>query len=194
VAELALGRHRELVAELEALAGRHPFRERLWGQLMVALYRSGRQREALDAYRRVRDTLAAERGIDPSPELRSLREQVVRQDPALDVVGQPLCGYRLIERVGEGTFGTVHRAFQPEVGREVAVKVIRPGLANNPEFIRRFGAEAQLVARLEHPHIVPVYDYWREPEGAYLVMRYLRGGSLRDALAHGAMDPTASGR
>jgi WD40 repeat protein/DNA-binding SARP family transcriptional activator len=188
-AELALGRHRELIADIESLAGRHPFRERLWGQLMVALYRSGRQREALDAYRRVRETLGAELGIDPSPELRRLREQVVRQDPALDVVGQPLRGYRLIERVGEGTFGTVHRAFQPEVGREVAVKIIRPGLANHPEFIRRFGAEAQLVARLEHPHIVPLYDYWREPDGAYLVMRYLRGGSLREALAHGALQP-----
>jgi WD40 repeat protein/DNA-binding SARP family transcriptional activator len=191
--ELALGRHQELVAEVEALACRHPFRERLWAQLMVALYRSGRQREALDAYERVRETLDAELGIDPSPELRSLREQVVCQDPALEVVGQQLRGYRLIEQVGEGTFGTVHRAFQPEVGREVAVKIIRPELANNPEFIRRFGAEAQLVARLEHPHIVPLYDYWREPDGAYLVMRYLRGGSLREALAHGALAPDRVG-
>jgi WD40 repeat protein/class 3 adenylate cyclase len=114
-------------------------------------------------------------------------------DPARDVAGQPLRGYQLIERVGAGTFGTVHRAIQPEVGREVAVKVIRPGLADNPEFIRRFAAEAQLVARLEHPHIVPLYDYWREPEGAYLVMRYLRGGSLREALAHGAIAPDRVG-
>ena len=65
------------------------------------------------------------------------------------------------------------------------MKVIRPALANDPEFIRRFEAEAQLVARLEHPHIVPLYDYWREPDGAFLVMRYLRGGSLRDALVDG---------
>ena len=64
-------------------------------------------------------------------------------------------------------------------GREVAIKVIRPELANEPAFIRRFEAEAQLVAQLEHPHIVPLYDYWREPDGAYLVMRWLRGGSLR---------------
>ena len=69
----------------------------------------------------------------------------------------------------------------------MAVKVIRPALANDPEFIRRFEAEAQLVARLEHPHIVPLYDYWREPDGAFLVMRYLRGGSLREALADGPM-------
>ena len=54
-----------------------------------------------------------------------------------------------------------------------------PQYANQPDFIRRFEAEAQLVARLEHPHIVPLYDYWREPGVAYLVMRLLRGGSLR---------------
>ena len=58
---------------------------------------------------------------------------------------------------------------QPSVGRDVAVKVIRAELANRPEFVRRFEAEAHLVARLEHPHIVPLYDYWREPDRAYLV-------------------------
>lgn len=188
-AELALGRHRELVVEAETLVGRHPFRERLWGHLILALYRSGRQREALAAYQRVRAKLIDELGIDPSPELQRLEEQILRQDPALEIPGQPLRGYRLIERVGEGTFGVVHRALQTDVGREVAVKAIRPGLANHPEFIRRFGAEAQLVTRLEHPHIVPLFDYWREPEGAYLVMRYLRGGSLREALADGPLEP-----
>ncbi len=62
------------------------------------------------------------------------------------------------------------------------MKAINPAFANDPEFVRRFEAEAQMVARLEHPHIVPLYDYWREPDGAYLVMRYLRGGSLEDLL------------
>jgi serine/threonine protein kinase len=90
-------------------------------------------------------------------------------------------------KVGEGAFGVVHRASQPQVGREVAVKVVRPSLANDPEFICRFEAEAQLVARLEHPHIVPLYDYWRELDGAYLVMRLMRGGSLRDALEGGPL-------
>ncbi len=188
-AELALGGHAELVPQLETLATRHPLRERLWGHLMMALYRSGRQGDALAAYRRAREMLADELGIDPSPELQRLQQQILRQDPALEPVGQPLRGYRLLEQVGEGAFGAVYRAFQPQVGREVAVKVIHPELANNPEFIRRFEAEAQFVARLEHPHIVPLYDYWRQPDGAHLVMRFLRGGSLRDALAPGPPDP-----
>jgi serine/threonine protein kinase/WD40 repeat protein len=57
-----------------------------------------------------------------------------------------------------------------------------PGLANKPDFIRRFESEAHLIARLEHPYIVPLYDYWRDPDGAYLVMRWLRGGSLHEML------------
>jgi WD40 repeat protein/DNA-binding SARP family transcriptional activator len=185
VAELALGRHAELVPELEALTARHPLREGLWAHLMTALYRSGRKADALAVYRRARSALVEELGLEPSAELRRLEQQVLQQDPALDVTGRRLRGYRLLERVGEGSFGVVHRALQPQVDREVAVKVIRPGLANDPEFIRRFEAEARLVARLEHPRIVPLYDYWREPDGAFLVMRFLRGGSLREALAGG---------
>ena len=94
--------------------------------------------------------------------------------------GQQIKGYELEERIAAGGFGAVYRAQQSTVGREVAVKVILPGLANQPDFIRRFEAEAQLIARLEHHFIVPLYDYWRDPNGAYLVMRYLRGGSLHD--------------
>jgi serine/threonine protein kinase len=98
-----------------------------------------------------------------------------------------LRGHELRDRLGEGAFGTVHRAFQPAVQRDVAIKVIKPELANDPEFIRRFEIEAQLVARLEHLHIVPLYDYWREPDGTYLVMRLLPGGSLKEILADGAL-------
>src|SRR5919109_1284896 len=188
-AELALGRHAEVVAELETLIGRSPLRERLWGHLMVALYRSGRQADALAAYQRARQILSEELGIDPSTDLQRLQEQILRQDAGLELGTAPLRGYRLLDRIGEGAYGAVHRAFQPEVGREVAIKIIHPRLANDPEFIRRFATEAQLIARLEHPHIVPLYDYWREPDGAYLVMRYLRGGSLRQALAHGPLSP-----
>ena len=98
--------------------------------------------------------------------------------------GQSIKGYEIVERIGSGGFGAVYRAYQTTLGREVAVKIILPGFANQPEFIRRFETEAQLVARLEHLHIVPLYDYWRDPAGAYLVMRWLRGGSLKDALVN----------
>ena len=88
--------------------------------------------------------------------------------------GLTVRGYELREELGRGAFGAVFRAYQPIVGREVAIKVITSELADDPEFIRRFEAEAQLVAGLEHPHIVPLYDYWREPGAAYLVMRLVR--------------------
>jgi ABC-type glycerol-3-phosphate transport system substrate-binding protein/tRNA A-37 threonylcarbamoyl transferase component Bud32 len=71
----------------------------------------------------------------------------------------------------------------------VAIKVIRADLANDPGFIRRFQTEAQVVATLEHPHIVPLYDYWREPDAAYLVTR-LMSGSLTTVLERGALTPT----
>ena len=109
--------------------------------------------------------------------------------------GQVIRGYELQELVGEGGFGAVYRAMQTVVSREVGIKIILPQYANEPEFIRRFEAEAQLIARLEHPHIVPLYDYWRDPSGAYLVMRYLRGGTLRQALSDkGAWSAKATAR
>jgi WD40 repeat protein/DNA-binding SARP family transcriptional activator len=188
-AGLSLGRHRELVAELEALIQHHPYRERSWGYLMMALYRSGRQGEALAAYQRARQVLTEELGIDPSPELQRIHEQILTQDPALELGGEPLRGYRLHALLGEGTLGATHRGFQPQAGREVAVKVIHSRLADDPEFIRRFDAQAQLVAQVEHPHIVPIYDYWRQPGGAYLVMRYLHGGNLRQMLREGPLTP-----
>jgi predicted ATPase/DNA-binding SARP family transcriptional activator len=83
-ADLACGRHASLVAELDTLAARHPLRERFTGQRMLALYRCGRQADALSAYADLRTRLAEELGIDPSPDLRRLQERILRQDPALD--------------------------------------------------------------------------------------------------------------
>ena len=82
-ADLALGRHLELVGELEALVIAHPLREHLRGQLMIALYRCGRQAEALGVYRQTRETLAEELGIDPSPALQELERAILAQDPDL---------------------------------------------------------------------------------------------------------------
>ncbi len=83
-ADLALGRHAQLVAELEELTAAHPMHEGLRGQLILSLYRSGRQSEALKAYRRARETLADELGIDPSRELRDLEAAVLAHAPHLD--------------------------------------------------------------------------------------------------------------
>jgi DNA-binding SARP family transcriptional activator/class 3 adenylate cyclase len=82
-ADLALGRHAELVAELEALVAEHPLRERIRAQLMLALYRCGRQAEALDAYQRIRVQLTAELGIEPGSELRALQTAILNQDQSL---------------------------------------------------------------------------------------------------------------
>jgi DNA-binding SARP family transcriptional activator len=84
-ADLALGRHDELVGELKALVAEHPLRERFRGCLMTALYRSGRQAEALDVYHDARRTLVDELGIDPSPALQQLERAVLRQDHGLDL-------------------------------------------------------------------------------------------------------------
>jgi YVTN family beta-propeller protein len=83
-ADLELGRHRDLVGELEPLVGAHPNRERLLAQLMLALYRSGRQTDALEAYRRGRQALSDELGLEPGPELRALERRILEQDPALE--------------------------------------------------------------------------------------------------------------
>ncbi len=88
-ADLILGGHGELTSELEALVREHPLRERLWGQLILALYRSGRQGDALGTYQRVRAVLADELGVDPGPELRKLEAAVLGQDPALEVPAKP---------------------------------------------------------------------------------------------------------
>jgi DNA-binding SARP family transcriptional activator/WD40 repeat protein len=181
-AQLTVGELGEVIGELESLTARHPLRERFWEQLMLALYRTGRQGEALGAFQRAREILVDELGIDPSPELRKLHERILAQSPDLDPGGEPLRGYRLLERVGEDPFGVVYRATQPNVGREVAVRVVHEHRANDPTFVRRFEPDAQAVAALEHPHVAPVYDYWREPGRAYVVTRFLRGGSLRELI------------
>ena len=85
-ADLAAGRHAEVVGELESLVGQYPFRELLWGQLMLALYRSGRQGDALVAFDRARRTLADELGVDPGQALQLLHHRILDQDSSLELV------------------------------------------------------------------------------------------------------------
>ena len=143
----------------------------------------------------VSSRLAAALGLSPDAQQRFVRAANAlrfeeRRRPAAASAAPPDMqrarrGYVIEGEIGSGSFGIVYRARQPQLGRTVAIKVIRPQYADHPDLIRRFAAEAQMVARLEHPHIVPLYDYWREPGDAALVLRYMRGGSLRDLLAGG---------
>ncbi len=107
--------------------------------------------------------------------------------------GRSIKGYELRDQIGSGGFGAVYRAYQASVRREVAIKVILGEHASNPDFVRRFEVEAQLIARMEHPYIVPLYDYWQDAQGAFLVMRLLPS-SLRTSLKRGPWDAQATAR
>lgn len=373
-ADLALGRHRELIGELESLTTEQPFREHLRGYHLVALYRAGRQGHALAAVEQTRRLLADELGLDLSPQLQQLERRILMQDPGLEVevgsrverrtilvavldaeawgaghraalllrrdelladivdrtgavivglrgtavfvafgdatsaiesavalaqvdtdpnlrlaldhgdvevrdeemtgppinraarivalahrgevllspevhqalvdgrvagwsatalgqhpvigVDTPLALYRLhghglpvtfpsrrtdrvpppVPRVARSSLpgyelrspiaandlGTVYRAYQASIGREVAVRAIRHGLAADPAFIRRFEAEGQRVARVAHPHVLPLLDYWRDPDGAYLVHPLVTGGDLRQHVSREGLTAAAA--
>jgi WD40 repeat protein/DNA-binding SARP family transcriptional activator len=187
-AELACGRAAEVVSELEALAAEHPLRESFQAKLMLALYRSGRQVEALRAYQAHRSVLTEEMGLDPPPELAELEGRILVHDEALREL-EPgelrLRGYRLGERLGTGRDGTVYAARLPGVDRDIAIRVVPEALANDLRFVRSFDADARRVAAMRHPAVVPLYDWWREPGAAYIVMRRMRGGTLRDRMQPG---------
>jgi DNA-binding SARP family transcriptional activator len=366
-ADLRAGRHREVVAELDALTVEYPFRESLRAMHMLALYRCGRQGDALRAYAHTRVVLVEELGIDPSVELQELERRILQQDRQLlldaaptvqqravvvadiedsgwsspaqrevafarrdsalawaadeqggvrlaqkgtaayavftepiqavsaaraavdertrvavdfgdlqvddgEPIGPPLAraarlvavahpgqavmspaahealtvagvagwatqslgrfdivgldrgmqifqlvgdgfasgfpalaldrvppplpsgversipGYELRALLGIGELGEVHRAYQASVGREVAVRVFGPGMVGHPQFLRRFETAAQRITRVEHPGVVPLLDYWREPTRAVLVSRLMTGGTLRDRIPDTGLD------
>ncbi|MBI1877295.1 MAG: protein kinase [Chloroflexi bacterium] len=164
-------------------------------QIMRLLALSSQRAVALAQYELCRRALAEELGVEPASETTALYERTRTGALSSDIpprTERAIRGYELRERIGQGGFADVYRAYQLQVGRDVAIKIIQPHYANQPDFIRRFEVEAQLVARLEHPYIVPLYDYWREPDGAYLVMRWLRGGSLQAALERGPWKAAAA--
>jgi tRNA A-37 threonylcarbamoyl transferase component Bud32 len=101
--------------------------------------------------------------------------------------GQMLGPYRIIGQIGQGGMASVYKAYQPSMDRNVAIKILPSELAESKEFAGRFQQEARIIARLEHPHILPVFDYGESDGISYLVMRYLEAGTLRDRLAAGPL-------
>ena len=101
------------------------------------------------------------------------------------MLGEYFGSYGILEEIGKGGMATVYRARQASVDRDVAIKVIRRSISGDPEAVQRFQREARLIARLEHPHILPIYDF----DGAHgppsLVMRYLDSGPLEEVMAQG---------
>ncbi len=180
---LSLRRPDAAVAVIEPVIAEHPLRERPRALLMRALYESGRQAEALRAFQHFRGDLADEVGLEPSSDLVDLDRQIASGTIEQSFDRPDVSGaYEIEELIGQGAFARVYRARQRALDRYVAVKMIRAELANQPVFIQRFEAEAQMVARIEHPNVVSLYDYWREPDRAFLVMRWMTGGSLEQRL------------
>ena len=100
-----------------------------------------------------------------------------------ELVGQTLGPYRLTEQIGLGGMATVYKAYQASVDRYVAVKVLPRQFAEDPTFMGRFEQEARTIAKLEHPHILPVHDYGEQKRITYLVMRFVEAGTLKDLIA-----------
>ena len=91
-----------------------------------------------------------------------------------EVVGR----YEILEQIGQGGFATVYRAKDPALGRLVALKVLRPGLLQNPDSAHRFNQEARTIARLDHPRIVTIHEFGQTDQQMFIVMRLIEGTSL----------------
>lgn len=177
-ADLALGRHAELVGELEALIAEHPLRERPRGQLMLALYRSGRQAEALEAYREARATLVEELGIDPSRTLQELEKAILTQDLSLDVpVARPAVAAppRLAIVGREAELARLWAAFEEAVSGRGGVAVVtgEPGIGKTTlveELQRQASAAGTTTAlgRCWEAGGAPPYWPWAQTVRTYL--------------------------
>jgi hypothetical protein len=99
-----------------------------------------------------------------------------------DLTGKQLGSYRIIGPLGEGGMAAVYKAYQPSMDRHIALKVLPRYYASDPSFVGRFQQEAKLIARLEHPNILPVYDYGESEGYTYLAMRYVEGEGLAGLL------------
>jgi predicted ATPase/DNA-binding SARP family transcriptional activator len=171
-AALALGEHRELTARLRSSLTENPFRERLWGQLMLALYRSGRQADALEVFQEARRVLADELGLEPGLELRRLQEAILAHDPAIAAVP--------VDRRRRGNLPAPSRSF---VGRDDELAQVA-GLLHEHRLVTLIGPPGVGKSRLA---VETAHSLEREfADGVWLV-DFVRAGDAADAvrlLAH----------
>ena len=101
-----------------------------------------------------------------------------------ELIGATLGQYRVVDQIGEGGMATVYRAYQASLNRYVALKILPPVHARQPGFTERFQREAEAVARLNHPNILPVFDFGQTEDYSYIAMRYVEGAqTLKERLA-----------
>ncbi len=105
-----------------------------------------------------------------------------------DLTGQRLGQYQILARIARGSAATIYKAYQPKLNRFVAVKVLSPQVIDEEGFLERFTQEAQAIAQLDHPNIVPVYDFDRLGDTVYLVMKYVEGGTLKTLMSGRPLD------
>ncbi|HHS98514.1 MAG TPA: serine/threonine-protein kinase [Chloroflexi bacterium] len=102
-------------------------------------------------------------------------------------IGETVGPYRIVEKLGQGGMATVFKAYHPALDRYVAIKVLHPAFQEDPHFLARFQREARIVAKLDHPNIVPVYDFAEHRGHPYLVMRFIEGETLKARLRRGPL-------
>src|SRR3972149_6663066 len=97
-------------------------------------------------------------------------------------IGENVGPYRIMEQLGQGGMATVYKAYHPSLDRYVAIKVLHQAFLEDSNFLARFQREARVVAKLEHPNIVPVYDYAEHEGQPYRVMKFIEGETLKARL------------
>lgn len=115
--------------------------------------------------------------------------QVVRERMAEELIGKMIGGYQVIDILGRGGMAVVYRAHQVSMNRDVALKVLPRQFLHDDTYLKRFSREVEIVSRLEHRSIVPVYDYGEHNGQPYIAMRLMSGGSVEDLLKHGPLPP-----
>src|SRR5512141_1076708 len=103
-------------------------------------------------------------------------------------VGENVGPYRIVEQLGQGGMATVYKAYHASLDRYVALKALHPAFNEDKSFASRFQREARVVAKLEHPHIVPIYDYAEHERRPYLVMKFIEGDTLKARLVKGPLN------